>query len=203
MGVGFVGFFCVVVVVFFGVIKIVQVDIVQLKLDFVKFFVVIYIYFFQCVFVEENVKNFIVFVNFGKGVDVVIDVFGVEFSIQIFFYVVCMGGIYVQGGMGKLDINFFIMVFCLKEVMVCGLFCYGSGDYKFVIEFVVVGKVDVKKFVNGVVVFKDVELVFKKVKEGEVIKIFIVGFNEKVEIEFDIFVDFVKFEVVKGNIGCC
>jgi D-xylulose reductase len=37
----------------------------------------------------------------------------------------------------------------------------------------------VKKLISGVVDFKDAESAFKKVKEGEVIKILIKGPNEK------------------------
>ncbi|CAG9936569.1 unnamed protein product [Clonostachys rosea f. rosea IK726] len=63
-----------------------------------------------------------------------------------------MGGTYVQGGMGKPDITFPIMAMCLKEVTVKG----------------------------SVVSFDQAEEAFKKVKEGEAIKVLIAGPNEKI-----------------------
>jgi D-xylulose reductase len=81
--------------------------------------------------------------------------------------------------MGKSDINFPIMALCLKEVTAKGSFRYGPGDYKLAIDLVGSGKVDVKKLVTGVVEFKQAEEAFKKVKEGEAIKILIAGPNEK------------------------
>lgn len=203
MGAGPVGLLCAAVAASFGATKIVQVDIVQSKLDFAKSFAATHTYLSQRVSAEENAKNLIASANLGKGADVVIDASGAEPSIQTSLHVVRMGGTYVQGGMGKSDINFPIMALCLKEVTARGSFRYGSGDYKLAIELVAAGKVDVKKLVNGVVAFKDAESAFKKVKEGEVIKILIAGPNEKVETKLDTSVDPAKLEAAKGNTGCC
>ncbi|KAK0732558.1 chaperonin 10-like protein [Apiosordaria backusii] len=205
MGAGPVGLLCAAVAGSFGATKIVQVDIVQSKLDFARSFAATHTYLSQRVSPEENAKNLLASAGLGKGADVVIDASGAEPSIQTSLHVVRMGGTYVQGGMGKSDINFPIMALCLKEVTARGSFRYGSGDYKLAIELVAAGKVDVKKLVNGVVAFKDAESAFKKVKEGEVIKILIAGPNEKVESELDTSVDAAKLEAAKasGNTGCC
>ncbi|VUC35863.1 unnamed protein product, partial [Clonostachys rosea] len=61
-----------------------------------------------------------------------------------------------------------------------GSFRYGPGDYRLAVELVAAGKVDVKKLVTSVVSFDKAEEAFKKVKEGEAIKVLIAGPNEKI-----------------------
>jgi D-xylulose reductase len=115
------------------------------------------------------------------------------------------GGTYVQGGMGKSDITFPIMALCLKEVTARGSFRYGSGDYKLAIELVAAGRIDVMSLVDGVVAFKDAEQAFKKVKEGQVIKILIAGPNEKIDQAMDTSVNEKKLKAAQaaGSTGCC
>lgn len=103
---------------------------------------------------------------------------GAEPSIQAAINVTRRGGTYVQGGMGKADINFPIMELCTKEITAKGSFRYGSGDYSLAVELVRTGKVDVKKLITGEVQFEDAEQAFKSVKEGKGIKVLIKGPNE-------------------------
>lgn len=205
MGAGPVGLLCAAVAASFGATKVVSVDIVQSKLDFARDFAATHTYLSQRVSAEENARNLIAAADLGAGADVVIDASGAEPSIQASLHVVRMGGTYVQGGMGKADINFPIMALCLKEVTARGSFRYGSGDYKLAIELVAAGKVDVKKLINGIVAFKDAEEAFKKVKEGQVIKILIAGPNEKVESGLDTSVDEAKLKEAQaaGSTGAC
>lgn len=205
MGAGPVGLLCAAVARSFGATKVVSVDIVQAKLDFAKSYAATHTYMSQRVSPEENARALIEAADLGAGADVVIDASGAEPSIQTSLHVVKMGGTYVQGGMGKADINFPIMALCLKEVTARGSFRYGSGDYKLAIELVAAGKVDVKALVNGVVSFKDAEEAFKKVKEGQVIKILIAGPNEKIEQAMDTSVDEQKLKEAQaaGSTGCC
>lgn len=205
MGAGPVGLLCAAVARSFGATKVVSVDIVQAKLDFAKSYAATHTYMSQRVSPEENARALIEAADLGAGADVVIDASGAEPSIQTSLHVVKMGGTYVQGGMGKADINFPIMALCLKEVTARGSFRYGSGDYKLAIELVAAGKVDVKALVNGVVAFKDAEEAFKKVKEGQVIKILIAGPNEKIEHGMDTSVDEQKLKEAEaaGSTGCC
>ncbi|AEO69938.1 uncharacterized protein THITE_2120696 [Thermothielavioides terrestris NRRL 8126] len=181
MGAGPVGLLCAAVARAFGASKVVSVDIVQSKLDFARSFAATHTYLSQRVPAEENARRIVAEAELGAGADAVIDASGAEPSIQASLHVVKVGGTYVQGGMGKADINFPIMALCLKEVTARGSFRYGSGDYKLAIELVATGKIDVKRLINGVVAFKDAEEAFKKVKEGQVIKILIAGPNEKVD----------------------
>ncbi|CCC08013.1 hypothetical protein SMACR_01577 [Sordaria macrospora] len=205
MGAGPVGLLCAAVAKAYGASKVVSVDIIQSKLDFAKSFAATHTYLSQRVSPEENARNIIAAADLGEGADAVIDASGAEPSIQAALHVVRQGGHYVQGGMGKDNITFPIMALCIKEVTASGSFRYGSGDYKLAIQLVEQGKVDVKKLVNGVVAFKDAEEAFKKVKEGEVIKILIAGPNEKVEGGLDTSVDEKKLEEAKANggSGCC
>ena len=205
MGAGPVGLLCAAVAKAFGATKVVSVDIVQSKLDVARSFAATHTYLSQRVSPEENARKLIEAADLGAGADVVIDASGAEPSIQASLHVVRMGGTYVQGGMGKSDITFPIMALCLKEVTARGSFRYGSGDYKLAIELVAAGRVDVKKLVDGVVAFKDAEEAFRKVKEGQVIKILIAGPNEKVEQGLDTSVDAAKLKAAEaaGSSGCC
>ncbi|KAJ9150411.1 Xylitol dehydrogenase [Pleurostoma richardsiae] len=179
MGAGPVGILCAAVARAYGATKVVSVDIVPSKLQFAKEFAATHTYVSQRVSAEENAANLIKQCDLGEGADVVIDASGAEPSIQTSLHVVRMGGTYVQGGMGKADINFPIMALCLKEVTALGSFRYGSGDYKLAVQLVASGQVDVKKLISQTVKFSEAEEAFKKVKEGQVIKILIAGPNEK------------------------
>ncbi|KAI2626022.1 GroES-like protein [Hypomontagnella submonticulosa] len=181
MGAGPVGLLCAAVARAFGASKVVSVDIVESKLNFAKSFCSTHTYISQRVPAEQNAANIRKEADLPDGADVVIDASGAEPSIQTSLHVVRMGGTYVQGGMGKADITFPIMAMCLKEVTAKGSFRYGSGDYKLAVELVAAGKVEVKRLVSGIVAFKEAEDAFKKVKQGEVIKILIAGPNEKLE----------------------
>jgi D-xylulose reductase len=179
MGAGPVGLLCAAVAGAFGATKVVSVDIVESKLEFARGFCSTHTYASRRVPAEENAASIRELAGLPDGADVVIDASGAEPSIQTSLHVVRMGGTYVQGGMGKPDINFPIMAMCLKEVTAKGSFRYGSGDYKLAVELVASGKVDVKKLISGTVPFDQAEEAFKKVKEGEVIKMLIAGPNEK------------------------
>lgn len=178
MGAGPVGLLCAAVAKAYGATKIVSVDIVQSKLDFAKDFASTHIYTSQRISPEDNAKALLELADLPDGADVVIDASGAEPSIQASIHVVKVGGHYVQGGMGKSDITFPIMAMCIKEMTVSGSFRYGPGDYPLAVELVASGKVDVKKLVTGTVEFKQAEEAFKKVKEGEAIKVLIAGPNE-------------------------
>ncbi|KAH9903831.1 GroES-like protein [Xylariomycetidae sp. FL2044] len=181
MGAGPVGLLCAAVAGAFGATKVVSVDIIDSKLEFAKSFCSTHTYKSQRVAPEENAANIRKEAGLDGGADAVIDASGAEPSIQTSLHTVRMGGTYVQGGMGKPDITFPIMALCLKEVTAKGSFRYGSGDYQLAVELVASGKVDVKRLISGTVPFKEAEDAFKKVKEGEVIKILIAGPNEKIE----------------------
>lgn len=181
MGAGPVGLLCAAVARAFGASIVASVDILQSKLDMARQLAATHTYLSRRVSPEENAASIRALVGLPDGADVVIDASGAEPSIQTSLHAVRMGGTFVQGGMGKSDINFPIMALCLKEVTAKGSFRYGPGDYKLAIDLVATGKVNVKPLISEVVSFGEAEAAFKKVKEGKVIKILIAGPNEKLE----------------------
>ncbi|UNI23051.1 Endo-1,4-beta-xylanase 2 [Purpureocillium takamizusanense] len=178
MGAGPVGLLCAAVARAYGASKVVSVDVVPSKLDFARGFAATHTYLSRRVPPEDNAAAIREHAGLPAGADVVIDASGAEPSIQTSLHAVRVGGTYVQGGMGKSDIDFPIMAMCLKEVTAKGSFRYGPGDYELAVELIASGKVDVKKLVSAVVPFEQAEDAFKRVKGGEVIKVLIAGPNE-------------------------
>lgn len=180
MGAGPVGLLCGAVARAFGASVVVSVDIVPGKLEFARGFCASHTYLSQRVSPEENARNLLAAAGLPGGADVVIDASGAEPSIQASIHALKIGGTYVQGGMGKSDITFPIMAFAAKEAAAYGSFRYSSGDYKLAVELVASGKVEAKKLISGEVPFDKAEDAFKKVLEGQVIKMLIAGPNEKI-----------------------
>lgn len=180
MGAGPVGLLCAAVARAYGASTIVSVDIVPAKLEFAKGFASTHTYLSQRVSPQENADNIKKECGLPDGADVVIDASGAEPSIQASIHLLKVGGTYVQGGMGKADITFPIMAFAAKEAAAFGSFRYNSGDYKLAVELIASGKIDAKSLISGEVAFEQAEEAFKKVAEGQVIKMLIAGPNEKI-----------------------
>lgn len=179
MGAGPVGLLCAAVARVFGASTVVSVDIIDSKLEFAKSFCSTHTYKSQPTSPEANSAEIKKVASLPNGADVVLDASGAELSIRTSFSVICPGGTYVQGGMGKADITFPIMLLGMKEVNAKGSFRYGSGDYKLAVELVGSGKIDVKRLITGTVPFEQAEQAFAEVKGGHAIKILIAGPNEK------------------------
>ncbi|RDW75508.1 hypothetical protein BP6252_06650 [Coleophoma cylindrospora] len=179
MGAGPVGLLCAAVARVFGASMVLSVDIVDSKLEFAKSFAATHTYKSQPISPEANAAEIREIANLPGGADVVIDASGFELSIRTSFFVIRVGGTYVQGGMGKSDITFPIMALCMKEVTAKGSFRYGSGDYKLAIDLVATGRIDVKRLITGTVPFIEALEAFEEVKGGHAIKILIAGPNEK------------------------
>lgn len=180
MGAGPVGLLCCAVAKAYGASVIVSVDIQPQRLEFAKSYAATHTFTPARVSAAENAENLLKSTGLpAGGADAVIDASGAEPSIQTSIHVVRRGGVYVQGGMGKPDINFPIMELCVKEVTAKGSFRYGSGDYKLALGFVSAGMIDVKPLISRTVEFTDAEQAFKDVKAGQGIKVLIKGPNEK------------------------
>lgn len=179
MGAGPIGLLCCAVAKAYGASKIVAVDIQPSRLEFAKGFAATHTWAPSRVSAQENATNLLKSTGIEGGADAVIDASGAEPSIQTSIHVVRRGGVYVQGGMGKPDINFPIMALCAKEITMKGSFRYSSGDYKLAVELVSSGKVDAKALISKTVKFEEAEEAFKSVKEGKGIKYLIAGPNEK------------------------
>ena len=127
---------------------------------------------------EQNAARLIKESDLGIGADVVVDASGAEASVATGLAVLRRGGTYVQGGMGKPDINFPILTLCIKEITMKGSFRYGEGDYRVAVELVSSGKVDAKGLITGKVSFEEAEKAFGTVRKGEGIKTLIEGVKD-------------------------
>ncbi|KAL4869638.1 hypothetical protein BDV12DRAFT_167338 [Aspergillus spectabilis] len=174
-GAGPVGLLCCAVAKAFGATKIIAVDIQKPRLEFAKTFAATATFEPSKVSSVENAARMIKENGLGRGADVAIDASGVEPSVHTGIHVLRPGGTYVQGGMGRSEMNFPIMAACTKELNLKGSFRYGSGDYKLAVQLVASGQIDVKQLISGTVKFEDAEQAFKDVKLGKGIKTLIAG----------------------------
>ncbi|CAI7581546.1 unnamed protein product [Penicillium pancosmium] len=177
-GAGPVGLLCCAVATAFGASSVIAVDIQQSRLDFAKDYATTSTFMPGKVSAIENAERMKQENNLGAGADVAIDASGAEPSVHTGIHVLRNGGTYVQGGMGRSEIQFPIMAACSKELTLKGSFRYGSGDYKLAVGLVASGKVDVKKLITGTVQFEEAEQAFKEVKAGKGIKTLIAGIAE-------------------------
>lgn len=174
-GAGPVGLLCCAVARAFGAAKVIAVDIQPTRLEFAEKYAATTTFTPEKVAPEENAKRLIAEHDLGAGADVAIDASGAEPSVHTGIHVLRSGGTYVQGGMGRSEINFPIMAACTKELTIRGSFRYGSGDYKLAVGLVSSGSVNVKELITGTVNFQDAEQAFKEVKAGKGIKTLIQG----------------------------
>lgn len=177
-GAGPVGLLCCAVATAFGASKVIAVDIQQARLDFAKQYATTNTFLPGKVSAQENAERLKQENSLGNGADVAIDASGAEPSVHTGIHVLRNGGMYVQGGMGRSEIQFPIMAACSKELTLKGSFRYASGDYKLAVDLVSTGRVDVKKLITGEVKFEQAEKAFLEVKAGKGIKTLIAGINE-------------------------
>lgn len=176
-GAGPVGLLCCAVATAFGASKVIAVDIQESRLEFARGYATTATFMPDKVAATENAERLRRENGLGAGADVAIDASGAEPSVHTGIHVLRNGGTYVQGGMGRSEIQFPIMAACSKELTLRGSFRYGSGDYKLAVELAATGKVDVKKLITGTVKFEEAEFAFKEVKAGKGIKTLIAGID--------------------------
>ncbi|KAJ5180780.1 hypothetical protein N7492_003990 [Penicillium capsulatum] len=176
-GAGPVGLLCCAVATAFGASKVIAVDIQQSRLDFAKRYATTSTFFPAKAPATENAERLRQENDLGTGADVAIDASGAEPSVHTGIHVLRNGGTYVQGGMGRSEIQFPIMAACSKELTLRGSFRYGSGDYKLAVDLVSSGRVNVKTLITGTVKFEQAEQAFKEVKAGQGIKTLIAGID--------------------------
>lgn len=178
-GAGPVGLLCCAVARAYGASKIISVDINQDRLTFAKAYAATHTVVSQKESAEDAAARIVSTCDLGYGADAIIDATGAEPCIQTAMHALRTGGTYVQGGMGKADINFPIMAVCTKELNVKGSFRYGSGDYAIAVQLIADGRVSVKELITGKVKFRDAESAFHQVKDGEGIKTLIEGVEDE------------------------
>ena len=174
-GAGPVGLLCMAVAKAFGASKIVAVDINEERLAFARSYAATHTFRAQRESAADSAKRLIQETDLGLGADAIIDASGAEICIQTAIHACRNGGTYVQGGMGKADINFPIMAACAKELTIKGSFRYGPGDYALAVDMISTGRLSVKELITGQVKFEDAEKAFQDVKASRGIKILIEG----------------------------
>jgi D-xylulose reductase len=177
-GAGPVGLLCCAVAKAFGTGKIVAVDIQPERLEVAKQHGATSTFLPGVTSAIENAVRLVAESDLGNGADIVIDASGAEASINTGIHVLRAGGTYVQGGMGRDEVNFPITAACTKELNVKGSFRYSSGDYKLAIELIASGQVNVQHLITDIFKFEDAEQAFKQVKAGTGIKTLIAGVEE-------------------------
>ncbi|KAK5170903.1 uncharacterized protein LTR77_004047 [Saxophila tyrrhenica] len=174
-GAGPVGLLCCAVAKAYGASKVISVDMNEERLDFAKKYAATQTVVAQKESGEDAAKRIIEAGELGLGADAIIDATGAEPCIQTALHALRTGGTYVQGGMGKSEINFPIMALCTKEITAKGSFRYGSGDYTTAVGLVATGRLSVKELITGKVKFREAEAAFQDVKAAKGIKTLIEG----------------------------
>ncbi|KAF2156382.1 hypothetical protein K461DRAFT_275488 [Myriangium duriaei CBS 260.36] len=116
----------------------------------------------------------------GEGPDVVIDATGAASCIQTGVHLCKKGGMYVQAGMGRENINFPITTVCIRDLTVRGSIRYTAGVYPMAVELVASGKVQPSKLITHRFKFKEAEKAFETVKAGgeDTLKVLIEGVKD-------------------------
>lgn len=177
-GAGPVGLLCCAVAKAFGAKKIIAVDIQPARLEVAGQFEATSTFLPDTNSAAENAARLQMENKLGTGADIVIDASGVEASINSGIHVLRPGGTYVQGGMGRDEVNFPITTACTKELNIKGSFRYSSGDYKLAVQLIATQQVKARDLITDVVRFEDAERAFQQAKAGKGIKVLIEGPKE-------------------------
>jgi D-xylulose reductase len=168
-GAGPVGLLVCAVCRAFGASRVISVDINPTRLEFAKKYAA------TDIFLAGKAEELKAQLGLIDGADVVIEASGAEASIRSGITVLKAGGVFVQGGMGKSDVNFPITELLVKEGILKGSFRYGPGDYELAVQLLADGRVEVKSLISQKFKFKDAEQAFAATAEGKGIKMLIMG----------------------------
>lgn len=179
-GAGTVGLLCGAVAKAFGAAKVVLVDILPRKLEFAEQFIKGCSTFIpdSSASSRENAAKIISTNSLADGADVVMEASGAEPSIQTGIHVLRTGGSYVQGGLGKPEVNFPIVTMSEKELSLKGCFRYSSGDFQTALALIAEGKIAVKELITKTVPFEQATEAWETTRRGEGIKTLIRGVQD-------------------------
>ncbi|KAJ5814551.1 hypothetical protein N7474_006328 [Penicillium riverlandense] len=115
--------------------------------------------------------------DLGEGPDVVLEATGAQACIQTGVHLTKKGGMYVQAGMGKENVNFPITTACIRDLTIRGSIRYTTGCYPTAVDLIASGKIDVKRLITDRYTFEQAEEAFELVRQGKesVIKVIIGG----------------------------
>ena len=176
-GAGTVGLLCGAVAKAFGARTLIYIDILERKLDFAKTFLEGCGTFIpdSTASAEQNATRLLAAHSLHPGVDIVLEASGAEPSIQTGVHVLRPGGRYVQGGLGRSNINFPIVTMSEKELTMKGCFRYSHGDFNLALELISDGRLPVRMLITKVVDFQRATEAWETTRRGEGIKTLIRG----------------------------
>jgi (R,R)-butanediol dehydrogenase/meso-butanediol dehydrogenase/diacetyl reductase len=102
--------------------------------------------------IEEALKDF----TGGVGVDIAIDCTGAETGINDCFNVLRNRGMYVQSGLATGEIKVRPWDWALKDLNMCGLWCYNTYDFPKVIKCIANGTIPVEKVVTRTIMIDEI-----------------------------------------------
>lgn len=170
-GSGTIGFLCAAVAKAFGAHRTILVDIIDHKLKFAKDFL-------RCdTFLskmedspEVTASRLRDTFDLPRGCHVVIEASGAESCMQTGIHVLCLGGSYIQTGIGKPNMEVPMLALSEKELKVHGCFRYGPGDYELAVKLLSSGAVKLKPLISSVTPFEQATEAWDKTSRGEGIK---------------------------------
>lgn len=174
-GAGPIGLVCCAVARALGASKIVVIDINEERLAFAKTYAATHTFQSRKESPQDSAARIKSECQLGEGADVVIEASGAAVCTITGLYVLHMGGVFVQGGMGTDKLEFPIMHVAANELTVKGSFRYGVGDYALAVQLLGQGMVKVDELITSQVEFDNAEEAYRQAKAAKGIKILIKG----------------------------
>lgn len=176
MGAGPVGILAAGVARAFGAVKVLIVDIAEKRLDFATENGFATDSFNSRGKSKDEIAAYIASQWNGEKPNVCIEATGVPACIKTAIELLDKSARYVQVGMGAPTMdNFPIAYMAENEIQLLGSFRYSVDDYKFGVEMIASGKINVKPLVTDRFTFKQAIDAYKYFGEGKSIKIMIAG----------------------------
>ena len=110
----------------------------------------------------------------GIGPDIAIECTGTEGGINDCFHALRNRGMYVQSGLSVGQVKVSPWEWALKDLNMCGLWCYNTYDFDKTIKMVASGRIDVRKLVTKTVPLEEIVDAFELLaydREGKEMKI--------------------------------
>lgn len=170
-GAGTIGIACAAVAKMYGARKIIAVDLLQSKLDFVQDLLGCRTFKPETsVSFEETASQIIRQAGLGLGADAVIEASGSASCLSISVHVLRKGGHLVQTGIGKHVVDFPIFLFTIKELHMHGAFRHSEGDYRVALDALENNLFPVKTWISQIFDFEDHAKAWEATSNGQGIK---------------------------------
>ena len=174
-GAGAIGQLCCSVAVAFGCEKVIVADILEERLVIARSRDATHTYRMMNASAADNATALLATAAIESGGDIVIDATGAETCIGCGIHALKSGGILVQAGLGKPNIEFPVGLVCDKEATFKGSFRYGPGDFKLAVSLLASRRVRVSDLVTHEFEFDEAGRAFETVGRREGIKSIVYG----------------------------